>query len=237
MKKTLIAAALLGIATPVLAAPAAPTAQQQQPSVGQVVAKMQAFYEKTRGFDTRFTQSFQQGGMPSRFAGATAQGRMRFRKPEGSTGPLMRWDYDDGRILLLVKDRSWTYDPDTKQATEYKVDASNLSAAVTFLWGKGRISEEFDIAKAERSDLSSEGFPLELTPKKAGQGFTKVYLVVDPKSGAVRQSVVVQSNGSENRINFVEPKLDAKVNAADFEPDKVFPAGTARIKAAVPGQQ
>ena len=112
-----------------------------------------------------------------------------------------------------------------------------LSAAVTFLWGKGRLAEEFDIQRATRTDLAEGGVPLELTPKKAGQGFTKVFLVVDPATGAVRQSVVVQANGSENRISFVEPKLDAAVNAADFDPAKAFPAGTTRTKAAVPGQR
>ena len=84
---------------------------------------------------------------------------------------------------------------------------------------------------------ATTGVPLELTPKKPGQGFSKVFLVVDPETGAVRQSVVVQANGSENRISFVEPKLNAQVNAADFDPAKAFPAGTTRTKAAVPGQR
>lgn len=235
MKKILIVSALLSVSAPALAADAAPAAAAS-PSVDEVVAKMQNFYEKTRGFDTRFEQRFQQGGMPSRFGGASAAGRMRFRKPEGSTGPLMRWDYDDGRMLLLVKDRSWTFDPDTKQATEYNVDGANLSAAVTFLWGKGRLADEFTIQRATRSDLMGDGVALELTPKKANQGFSKVYLQVDPATGAVKQSIVVQSNGSENRIAFLEPKLDAEVNAADFDPARAFPAGTTRIKAAIPGQ-
>lgn len=244
MRKNLLAAMTLALALPGAAlaqnagTPApAPQAAAKQPSVEQVVERMQAFYEKTRGFDTRFEQRFQQGGMPSRFAGSATTGRMRFRKPEGGTGPLMRWDYEDGRILLLVKDTSWTYDPDTKQATEYKVDAANLSAAVTFMWGKGRLEDEFEIGAATRADLDKNGVALELTPKKAGQGFSRVFLVVDPASGAVRQSVVVQPNGSENRITFVEPKLDAEVRPGDFDPAKAFPAGTAIVKAAIPGQK
>lgn len=239
MTRKLIAALIVACAAPALAGAEAPTAGPgaSEPSVDQVVARMQAFYEKTRGFDTRFEQRFQQGGMPSRFAGASASGRIRFRKPEGSGAPLMRWDYADGRILLLVGDWSWTFDPDTKQATEYSIDAANLSAAVTFLWGKGRIADEFSIARASRTDLAEGGVPLELVPKKPGQGFSRIFLVVDPETGAVLQSVVLQANGSENRITFVEPKLDAAVAAADFDPDRVFPEGTARIKAVLPGQR
>lgn len=204
------------------------------PEVAGAVAKVQAFYEKSQGFDTRFEQSFAQAGIPSRLGNSKATGRMRFRKPAGGTGPLMRWDYDDGRILLLVKDRSWTYDPDTKQATEYPVDAGQLSAAVTFMWGKGRLADEFSIAPSSRS--LGEGVALELTPVAAGGGFSKVYLLVDSSTGQVSRSIVVQSNGSENDLAFRDAKVKGDVNAADFDPGKAFPAGTARVKAAVPGR-
>lgn len=237
MTKRLIGTLLLSAALCLpVGAQAAEASTAVAPSIDALVAKMQSFYETSRGFDTRFRQSFVQGGMPSRFAGAGAEGRMRFRKPEGSSEPMMRWDYDDGRILLLVGGKSWTYDPDTKQATEYRVDGVELSAAVTFLWGKGRIADEFAVSRATRDDLSKEGVALELTPKKAGQGFGAVFLVVDPQSGAVRQSVVVQTNGSENRITFVDSKLDSRSDAAAFDPNKIFPEGTVRIKAAIPGQ-
>lgn len=230
MKKTL---ALVFAAVALLVLPLSVSADVD-PAVAPVVTKMQAFYETTKGFDTRFEQRFQASGMPSRLGGSTAKGRMRFRKPDGATGPLMRWDYDDGRILLLVKDTSYTYDPDTKQATEYKVDVANLSAAVTFLWGKGKLAEEFTITPASRKDLAG-GVALELTPKKASSSFSRVFLVVDSTTGVVKESIVVQANGSENRLGFVEPKLNAEVVAADFEPQKVFPAGTIMSKAAVPG--
>ncbi|AKU89621.1 outer membrane lipoprotein carrier protein LolA [Vulgatibacter incomptus] len=244
--KSLIATALLAAAgtsaqaatpapaTPATTAPAKAPPLAMPSDVAALVAKLQAFYEKSPGLDTRFDQSFTQGGMPSRLGGATAKGRMRFRKPDGATGPLMRWDYDDGRILLLVKDRSWTFDPDTKQATEYRVDPGQLSAAVTFMWGKGRLAEEFEIVQSKR-DFGGDGTALELTPRKPS-GFSKVFLVADPATGKVSRSVVVQSNGSENHLIFHDTQANAKVVQADFDPDRAFPAGTSRVRAAVPGQ-
>ncbi len=216
------------------AAEATSTASEPAADVTALVAKVQAFYEKSQGFDTRFVQRFVQGGMPSRLGGAGAEGRMRFRKPVGGSGPLMRWDYQDGRILLLVKDRSWTYDPDTQQATEYKVDPAQLSAAVTFMWGTGKLVDEFKISLADRN-LGPEGVALELVPL-AKSSFSKVFLLVDPASGRVGRSVVVQSNGSENDLSFHDAKVSTEVKAADFDPAKAFPAGTTRIKAAIPGQ-
>lgn len=223
---------LLALAGPAIAekppvAPAADSAASTAAEVEAAVEKMQAFYEKTESFDTRFEQRFQHGGMPSRLGGAAAQGRMRFQKPEGNEGPRMRWDYDDGRILLLAGDRSFTYDPDTKQVTEYRLDAANLSAAVTFLWGKGKLKEEFDISKTERQDAA--GLTLELRPKKAS-GFQKVVLVMDPETGMVKRSIVVQGNGSENAITFRDAKLGARSPGADYDPAKIFPADAVRVR-------
>src|SRR5689334_21928926 len=136
MTMRILAAALALAAFPAAAAPSA------EVPVDQLVAKMQRFYEKTRSFDTRFSQVFQQAGIATRLGNATSQGRIRFQKPAGSGGPHMRWDYDDGRIVLLVGDEGYTFDPDTKQATAYHIDPGQLST-VRFLWGKGKLSSEF----------------------------------------------------------------------------------------------
>lgn len=208
--------------------PALAVAEAPAADLAPVVEKIQAFYEKTEGFDTRFTQTFHQGGMPSRLGGSTAQGRLRFRKPIGEVGPRMRWDYDDGRILLLVGDLGYTYDPDTKQVTVHRLDPEALSAAVSFLWGRGKLTEDFDVAPSSRTGLG-EGVVLELVPKKKSSGFSKVLLVVDGQTGMVRRSVVVQADGSENHITFVEPKVGEAAPLSAFDPDKAFPADAVRV--------
>jgi outer membrane lipoprotein carrier protein len=214
---------------------AATTPPPVDPAVAPVVKKMQEFYERTKGFDTRFEQRvIAAEGVPSRLT-KPASGRIRFRKPAGATGPMMRWDYEGGAITLLVGNRAFYYDPDTKQATEYPLDVANLSAAVTFMWGKGRLADEFVISPATRADLAGDGVALELTPRKPSGGFQRVFLVVDPATGIVRRSVVVQADGGENRLSFLEPKLDAAVTPGDFDPARAFPAGTAVTKAALPG--
>gem|GEM_PF-2247445 len=195
--------------------------------VAAVVAKVQAFYEKAEGMDARFTQTFRHGGIPSRLGGSTAQGRLRIRKPRGDASARMRWDYDDGRMILVVGELAYTYDPDTKQITLYRLDARTLSAAVTFLWGKGNLADDFEISRSTRTDLG-EGVALDLVPRKASEGFSKVHLVVDESTGIVRRSVVVQADGSENHFAFREPKI-ADVPLSEFDPDRVFPADAVRV--------
>lgn len=214
---------VLLLSIPITARAEAPAADIQA-----VVAKIQAFYEKTDGIDTRFTQTFRHGGMPSRLGGATAEGRLRFRKPVGESGPRMRWDYDDGRILLLVGDLSYTYDPDTQQITLYRLDPKTLSAAVSFLWGKGKLTDDFKVTASGRKDLG-EGVALELVPKTGNGGFSKVLLLVDGATGLVRRSVVVQADGSENHITFVEPKVGEVAPLSVFNPDTAFPKDAVRV--------
>lgn len=193
-----------------------------------LVAKIQTFYEKADGMDARFSQSYRQGGMPSRLGGATAQGRIRIRKPQGDSGPRMRWDYDDGRMILVVGDLSYTYDPDTKQITLYRLDQRTLSAAVTFLWGKGNLADDFEITRSSRKDLGA-GVALDLVPRKASQGFSKVHLVVDESTGLVLRSVVVQADGSENHISFLDAKVGAVAPLAEFDPNSIFPEDAVRV--------
>lgn len=231
-----LAVGLLSLVFPALAlaAPAAPTQEKQAVDVAAVVGKIQAFYEATDGIDTRFEQTFQHAGIASRLGGAAAKGRLRFRKPQGSEGPRMRWDYDDGRILLVAGDTSHTYDPDTQQVTSYRLDVASLSAAVTFLWGKGKLLEEFTITASDRKDLGAEGVVLELVPKKAGGGFSKVFLVADPVTGLVRQSVVVQAGGNENRLSFVDAKVGTVAPLSAFDPAAAFPKDAVRVTAPQP---
>lgn len=223
--KTLAMLALLAAAPPAV-----------DPQVAPVVEKMQRFYESTRGFDTSFEQRSVAGaGIPSRLAG-TAKGRIRFRKPEGTTGPLMRWDYADGRIFLVRGNQVLIYDPDTRQAKEYPLDVQDLSAAVTFMWGRGRLADEFAITRAGRTDLGSAGVALELTPRKKTTTFQRVFLLVDPATGMVKRSVVVQGSGAENQLTFLDPKLQARVDPGDFDPARVFPPGTSITRATIPGR-
>lgn len=233
-----LAAGILSLALPVLAsaAPASTPAAAEAPAVdvAAVVAKIQAFYEATDGIDTRFEQTFQHAGIASRLGGAAAKGRLRFRKPQGQEGPRMRWDYDDGRILLVAGDTSHTYDPDTQQVTSYRLDVESLSAAVTFLWGKGKLQEEFTITASDRKDLGSQGVVLELVPKRAGGGFSKVFLVADPSTGLVHRSVVVQAGGNENRLTFVDAKVGTVAPLSAFDPATVFPKDAVRVQAPQP---
>ena len=201
---------------PALEKPAAAIAMD--PAVRKAVDQMQKFYEETKDFSSRFEQTYSYKS----FARTTrASGRMKFMK----AGAAMRWDYDkpDEKVFVVSGNKVFAYVKEAKQLTVSPIDTDKLSASVTFLWGQGRLDREFDIAPATRKDLAG-GIALELTPKKPDPRFQKVFFRIDPQTYAVLESIVVDPDGSENRMAFLDVKTNSGFGKEAFAIDQ--PADT-----------
>lgn len=218
---SLFALTLAAAPAPVLVAQKTPTplpeaAQKdapvaaKAPTAPELAQKVQRFYEKTSDYSADFQQVYRYQGSARR---QVSSGTMQVKKPG-----LMRWDYDkpypkhfvlDGKALYL-------YDPEDKQVTVNRdFTTDQLSAAVTFLWGRGKLTDEFDVALAAASPTGDA--VLELTPKKPQSGFTKLLFHVDAATGQVKTSIVVDSQGNENRIDFANVKTNTGIPASRFE--------------------
>lgn len=186
------------------------------PEVRKAVDSMQKFYEDTKDFQAAFKQVYKY----KTFEKTTeASGKMMFKK----AGPMMRWDYlkPGEKVFVIAAERVSAYDKEAKQLVVSRMSADRLSASVTFLWGQGKLDREFRIAKADRKDLIG-GFALELTPKVADPRFQKVFFLLDAKTYAVKESIVVDPDGSENRISFSNQKTNTGLSndAFKIEPPK-----------------
>jgi outer membrane lipoprotein carrier protein len=180
------------------------------PEVRQAVEKMQKFYEKTRDFDANFKQTYKY----KTFARKTqASGRVRFMK----SGASMRWDYwkPNEKIFVIAGEKIYAYDQEAQQLTISRLNSDRLSASITFLWGQGKLTQEFVIQKSTRQGDQNR-FALELTPKIIDPRFQKIYFVLDPTSYSVRESMVIDPDGSENHMLFSEVKTDTGLSKADF---------------------
>lgn len=197
-------------------APPAPNA-----SVAQAARRMQAFYEKTQDLTAHFRQTFVN---PAFHKTLHSEGRLAFEKPG-----MIRFDYEapEPKLFVVKGDRIVSYIPAARQAMEGSFKADQLSASVTFLWGRGHLEAEFQIAAAKRADLAP-GIALELTPLRPDPRFQRIFFVVDPKSFAVKESVVVDGAGDENRFDFSELKTDRGLTPKDF--DFTPPPGTQIVK-------
>ncbi len=198
------------------AKPAATTPAPMTPEVKALVDRVQAFYEKTTDFVAEFRQDYTYKAFKRT---QTSTGKVTYAKPA-----QMRWDYltPSKRTFVLSKDQVTLLDPDALTLTTSSIATSQLSASVTFLWGQGKLADEFAIA--QKDCAACKGTLLELTPLKPDPRFQKVLLEVDPKSAQVLKSTVVDPDGSENAITFSALRPNTGVKPDQFK--LVAPPGT-----------
>ncbi len=192
---------------------AAPT-----PEVKDLVDRMQAFYEKTQDFTADFKQDYKYKVLRRT---QSSTGKVIYKKPG-----LMRWEYEKPsvRTFVLAGEKVYAHDPEAQTLSVGRIDTNQLSASVTFLFGKGKLADEFSISKGECKDC--KGTLLVLDPLKEEPRFRQVRLEVDPKTAQVLKSTVVDPDGSENAIAFLNLKTNVGVDAERF---KINPPQGTRI--------
>ncbi len=202
-----------GVAVPALAA------RPMTAEVKTLVDRVQAFYEKTRDFKAGFKQQYTYKAFKRV---QTSSGTVTFRKPA-----LMRWEYEKpaSKTFVLAGERVYVYDPEAKLVTRAAISTNRLSASVTFLWGKGRLADEFSIV--HKACEKCAGTLLEMTPLLPDPRFKKVLLEVDPATAQVIQSTVVDPDGSENAITFLDLKTNVGIDEAAF---KISPPSDVQVQ-------
>ena len=206
------------------AAKTAPSAAGVLP-VDKLVTRLQERYDSAADFRARFTQQYTYAATGRE---RTSTGEVLIKKPG-----RMRWNYEKPEPSLWLATGSVfvMYEPEAKQAFKQDLKASQLPAAVAFLMGKGKLSDEFDVSVAKELPYGNpDDYRLSLKPKKTQSTYRSIYFVVDPHSYLVRQSVLINAQGDINAISFSDMKLNTKI------PDDTFrwtaPPGTREIDGA-----
>jgi outer membrane lipoprotein carrier protein len=170
------------------------------PEVKTLVDRMQAFYESTRDFTADFKQDYFYK-LSKRTQ--TSTGTVVFAKPG-----LMRWEYlkPSLRTFVLAGVKVYMHDPEAKLLTVASLGTSKLSASVTFLFGQGKLADEFAIT--QKACETCVGTLLQLDPLVPDARFTRILLEVDPKTAQVLKSTVIDPDGSENSIAFLNLKTN-----------------------------
>jgi outer membrane lipoprotein carrier protein len=125
---------------------------------------------------------------------------------------MMRWDYEKpaAKTIAVKGSRLVQYEPDENQAyVDERFDASAMSAAVTFLLGKGDLAREFDLA------LDGSGALL-LRPKEQDPRVESIALTVGDQ-GEVTATRVVDGSGNVNEIRFTAVRRNVGLPDAAFE--------------------
>lgn len=180
-------------------------------TAGQVTEKIQKFYEATGDFQAAFQQEYFSRALGKK---KRSSGFVYIKKPG-----KMRWDYQEPRPKHFVADGKalYIYDPELEQVmVDRAFSGSSLTTAVTFLWGKGKLSGEFDIAFCRQSDLGGPGhYVLQMLPKKKAR-FKKLIMVVDKQTFKVTETVVEDPGGNVNHIFFANISVNVGLKDESF---------------------
>ena len=222
---TLLVALLLAAGTlpAPSAAPAAPVPAATTPASGTldlqtVLDRMQKRYDQAKDFHARFSQNYSRAVVGR---ATLSTGTITFKKPG-----RMRWDYEkpEPRMFLSNGQVLWLYEPSEKQAFKQDLKTSQLPAALAFLMGKGKITDEFDVTFAKDAKQGRPGdFRLALAPKQPQSAYKSILFVVDPKEFLVRESVLVDSQGNTNHFTFDGLEVNSKIADSVFK--RTPPAG------------
>jgi outer membrane lipoprotein carrier protein len=178
----------------------ASTASAASPPVKEVVAKMQAFYLKTKDLKGNFKQVYTDTLYNRE---RTSYGYLYVRKPG-----MMRWNYVKPEKKSFIADGKelWVHEPEDKQAFRNPLSTNNLSTGLTFLFGTGDLQKEFNITVAKEKLGAPGDVVLMLAPKVATAQYTHILLAVRPGSDfTVGESMVV---GKTNRNHFIFTHLE-----------------------------
>jgi outer membrane lipoprotein carrier protein len=186
-------------ATAPAATPAATPAAAPAPDakLDALVDSIQKTYEGTRDFKASFTQRFTYTMLRRT---QESQGSVVFEKPG-----RMRWDYAAPAPKQFIIDGKalWMVQPDDKVAfVNACFQQDGLTASVAFLWGDGKLREQFTISWFDGAFGDKTDHHLLLVPKDGNTVFARLILVVDPTTSRVKQSVVVDPAGNVNQFIF-----------------------------------
>lgn len=220
LSASLALASLPLVAGPAPAAANATASATAAPNAANVVQQVQSFYAGIQQVSAKFRQTVHNQTFGT---DKTSDGRVWLAKPG-----KMRWDYSEKKGNDVIPKKSfisngttlYVVEHDNKQVVKKDLKQDLLPVAVTFLYGKGNLSAEFNPEiDTSGSYGGKDDLVLKLTPKQPSAQYKALYLVVNNQDFHVSQSVIVDSSNNVNHFNFYEPDFQKPVKDSWFEFD------------------
>ena len=202
---------ILLLPTILFAAPAPSDQKNKADPISAAIAGLQKRYDGTTNFSSGFKQTYHQAILKKSIK---SEGSVFYQKPGN-----MLWDYENPhKKQFLVKDSSLiVFNAKDKSAFINKCFKSDaMTDALSFLWGMGNLVEKFTISQFDGSFGPKTDLHLQLDPKQKNTGFKRLILVLDPKTHAIHQSIVIDHQNNAHQFEFVKWQSNSKLS------DKIF---------------
>jgi outer membrane lipoprotein carrier protein len=208
--------------TPTAPAPTpAPAPAAKAGTASAALDEVQKFYASIAQVTSQFRQS-----VTNEMYGTTktSDGTVWIMKPG-----KMRWDYLETKKSKVEVKKSFisngTYlyvvEHDNMQVMKKNLQQDLMPVAVSFLYGKGNLKEEFTPDFDTTNKYGAKGeVVLKLTPKKPSAQYKNLFLVVDSTDYHVTQSIIVDSSNNVNHFRFFTPDFKKPIKETWFEFDE-----------------
>lgn len=197
---------LFGCAMPAAAGAQSPAA----PSLPELLAKLQAHYDRVTDFSADFEHRYAGGVLRT---SDVERGTVRVRRPG-----QWRFDYVSPEPKLFVCDgatiHSWF--PADRQVVVSPLPAgAGASTPASFLAGEGDLLRDFT-ARYAAGRADGRGWSIELTPVRGGAGYESLTLVVDPGTLDVVEMATTDFQGGISTYRFSNVERNQGLSATLF---------------------
>jgi len=186
----------------------------------EVAGRVEAAYAAIDDLAATFVQKSRVAALGGRTR--EKEGKIYFRRPG-----KMRWEYERPEPQLIVSDgvNLWYYRPERKQVVVQELDwAFNSQTPLHFLFGEGRLAEEFTWDEGSAVADGDGRYMLEMKPKEETPDLVALKLEVRSETFTVAATVLRDAFGNETRLEFSGEKVNGGLDDGlfSFEP----PPGT-----------
>lgn len=183
-----------------------------EPAVEDVVAKVQAQYDRAGGFKAYFRQ---ESRLKAGTQSDTAEGWVYFKRPL-----RMRWQYEkppeQKKEVISDGTQVYMYIPQDGVAMVYPLTRVLRSDLVLrFFSGIAQVRQDFQMAWA-RPPRPGQMYLIQLTPVKPQAELTRLTLTVNPETYQVERLEFTNALGEETAFLFTRVQLDYQVPANFF---------------------
>lgn len=204
-----------------VAAPAEDLPATTDPSASEIVARVQAVYDKSNAVKLGFKQRYRVLAYGTQ---KDSTGSVIAEKPS-----QMSWRYGNGNRVVVGGGLVQVYEKANSQLFVLPVSKSQFPPALSFTFGQGKLERHFTFTKQDAQRMKYlSGYVVSGDPLKPTSAFKRAYFYVDGQSYQVRRVLLVDAQGNRNRFDFVKTELGVTVPPNEF--DLQVPAGTQIIE-------
>ncbi len=194
-----------------------PKADPKAPAeVLQAVEGLRDYYKKAENFRATFTQNYHSKLTKRQ---KSSKGQVDFARPTN-----MHWAYTEPEKKSFITNGKslWVVEWEQKRVTiREDLQSSALESSLAFLWGGGDLLADYAITRLQVENLEgvlpvNKRLVLELVPKHDKNQFDTLYLVLDPASHRIEETLLVDTIGNLNHLIFSNPETNQTFPAGHF---------------------